>query len=285
MNETPPEVVVARDPTPITNPNRIAIVWPTRCANETSATQRGDAETRDEVAAIDCALEMSALERVLVTNGFEVFHWDAIRRRALVNEITPEAAAEQLGIGLLLRVNSFERTGIIPGERAGWQRRYFESDRDHAMGPPATVQPVVADRLDAHAIELENEITREGRLAVTLDVTAVHVPSGEVRWFYRWTHQDAQQEAISRRVFVYCRGVLCSEHDLATAPPGPRSGSTRELVVQGNEDGAQRMAYARLMVETIHDLVGRLRQTTPTPTPPRAPARTEPPPAVSMVTR
>ncbi|MCZ7686611.1 MAG: hypothetical protein M5U28_50830 [Sandaracinaceae bacterium] len=132
--ETAPEVVVARRRAAASHPTRIAVVWPTECANETSAEQRGDARSVGRLAAIDCSLEMSAVERVLVSAGYEVFHWDSIRRRAVAQDISPEAAAEQLGIGTLLRVNSLERAGLMPGSDARWERDYFRSDDDHRVG-------------------------------------------------------------------------------------------------------------------------------------------------------
>ena len=262
--EATPEVVTAQRRTPVVNPARLAIVWPSHCANETSATQRGDAESSDALASNDCALEISAIERVFVSAGYQVVHWDSIRRRALAESTTPEAVAEQLGIGLLLRVNSLERAGVVPGSDALWRREYYLSDASGTRGPSAVVPANTASLLDRFAESVETDAVREARLAVTLDVTAVHAPTGEVSWFYRWTHQDQENQVITRRLLAACLGSLCEnlgteQATAVTMNDGPRSGSTRALSVQQEDASAQRVRYTALMFETISDLVRRVR--------------------------
>ncbi|MBX3269652.1 MAG: hypothetical protein KF729_05300 [Sandaracinaceae bacterium] len=261
--EGSPEVIVAGRRTPV-DPSRLAIVWPSQCANETSAAHRGDASAVTTLATNDCSLEMSAFERVLASAGYQVFHWDSLRRRAVAASTTPEAVAEELGIGLLLRVNSLERASVVPGADAMWRRDYARSDRGRSAGPPAVVDPRVANQLDGFAAAHEDEAVRHARLAVTLDVTAVHVPSGEISWFYRWTHAEQAEQAVARRLLAECVGFVCENHGLdpvmgAMAPSGPRSGSTRAISVQREDASVARATYARLMFETISDLVRRVR--------------------------
>lgn len=260
--EVPPEVVRATA-APVVAARRIAVVWPSECANETSAAQRGDALSNEALASLDCSVEMAALERVLVSQGFQVIHWDSIRRAALASSVSPEQAAERAGVGLLLRVNSLERSTLVPGADARWEREYFHED-----GGVAVVLPAIADQLERFSATAEDGAVQSGRLAVALDVTAVHVPSGEVLWFYRWVHQDAASAAVTRSVRVECAGVRCVDLGEARAAAplaerGPRSGSTRALSVQAEDASAQRAVYARLMFEALANLAQHVRQLQP----------------------
>jgi hypothetical protein len=257
--EVAPEVVRATA-APAVAARRIAVVWPSECANETSAAQRGDALSNEALASLDCSVEMAALERVLVSQGFQVVHWDSIRRAALASSVSPEQAAERAGVGLLLRVNSLERSTLVPGADARWEREYF-----HENGGLAVVMPAVADQLERFSATAEDGAVQSGRLAVALDVTAVHVPSGEVLWFYRWVHQDAASAAVTRSVRVECAGYRCVDLGEARAVEplaerGPRSGSTRALSVQAEDASAQRAVYARLMFEALANLATTVRQ-------------------------
>lgn len=256
--ETKPEELRVRTRTPVKQPRRIAVQWPSYCANQTSATAAGDAVSLENISSIDCAVEMAELERAFARAGFEVILWDAVRRYASLNEVTAEIAAEKMGVAVLLRVNSFERGAALPGADARWQREYFRSDPGGGIGPSLTVPERVANQLDTLAEEIETDAERAPRLAVTVDATLELVPSGEVAWFYRWTHVDDQVSKISERFLVVCNSQgICrvDTPELQEVARGPRSGSTRAISVQGRDANAAMVTYAKLTGEVLDDLV------------------------------
>jgi len=242
--------------------SRIAIQWPSHCANETSAEAKGDAASDTNITSIDCSVEMSALERRFAQAGYQVVLWDAVRRYALVNKTTPEKAAEQFGISTLIRVNSFERTVALPGSDARWDRTYFKSDKTGAQLASVTASAHEADSLDALAEAAEGELMQAPRIAVTLDVTVEHVPTARVVWFYRWTHVDDVAAKIEGSVIVWCHNQLgCSKQDIAVSGPvqesRARSGSTKAVSVQGRDANAVRARYGELAHALLGDLVAR----------------------------
>jgi hypothetical protein len=261
--ETEPEVLQVRTRTPANRPERIAIQWPSYCANQTSAAAAGDAVPVQSISSIDCAVEMAELERAFARAGFEVILWDAVRRYATLNKVTAEVAAEKMGVPVLLRVNSIERGAALPGSDARWQREYFQSDRGGGVGRPLTVPDRIASQLDTLAKEVEVDVDQAPRLAVTVDATLEIVPSGEVAWFYRWTHHADRTTKVSERFLVLCSEVNVCRVDtpeLDEVERGPRSGSTRAVSVQGRDANLTMAEYAQLTREVLDDLVRRFME-------------------------
>ncbi len=288
-----PSVVSGRSTSPGAVSKRVAVQWPSYCANETSATSQGDAESRGAIATIDCSVEIAALERTFARAGYEVVLWDAVRRHAAVHEQTPEESARQFRVPLLVRINSFERSAALPGADARWAREYYASDRSGVRGTSATVAPEVAGQLDSLAAELEGTLDRSARLAITLDASVENVATGEVLWFYRWTHIDDAAEQIAGEVLVMCMRSQCRRVEMLlpteTVRPGPRSGSTEALSVQGEDADERRARYHALSRVVLDDFVGRFEQargswrgpaaSAPAPAPPRPTPRPAPRPA------
>jgi len=61
----------------------------------------------------------------------------AIRSRVAHGDVTPLAAARELGAQVLFQINSLERSTLDPGRSAFWERHYYRSSSKGCFGFPS----------------------------------------------------------------------------------------------------------------------------------------------------
>ncbi|MEN3950750.1 hypothetical protein [Iodidimonas sp. SYSU 1G8] len=258
-----PEII----PTPAYNQlagsaRTVAVRAPDRCSNNTTNQATGNAASAGAIMQTDCGVEMGEIERSLTRAGYNVISW-TILDREMSRTGSPVDAASALGAQVLFQINSLENSRKTLGQDALWERSYYVSNAQGAVGQPLSLPPdqrALVARNYLAPIEAQN-VPRA--YAVTLDAVAVWVRTGQSIWYYRWTHARAPDEVASGySVLLACMdGVLtqCQANQLrratALAPGQSAAGETVAVSVSERPEDAERAVYAALYKEVVGDFV------------------------------
>ena len=80
-DETPPEITRTTESNKIMHVGiSVALSAPDKCADRSAAAITGAATPAAEILSTNCGVDMAELERELVTAGYRVISWNAIRQ-------------------------------------------------------------------------------------------------------------------------------------------------------------------------------------------------------------
>ncbi|MCB9610643.1 MAG: hypothetical protein H6716_28905 [Polyangiaceae bacterium] len=197
----PPTIVRAPGSEGGTPLRSVAVLWPDGCASSSYGAASGTAPAAAPLIAMDCGVLMESVEIALNTAGFRVVSWDAVRRRALAGDLSPEQAAAALGVQGLIRMVTLESSEVV--DSVEFTRTLHHADRDgHPVGAP--LDP---SRAAAAAVfpQLEQGIAGVVRRSITLVATLTLVPTGEVAWHFRGTMLESVSDgSLTRRALIEC---------------------------------------------------------------------------------
>ena len=169
------------------NVDRIAVIAPDRCTNETSSQIKGEMAANSSVLLkSNCGQEMAILERTLAESGYRIVSWTVVSSRSESEGKAPLDIARSMGADILLQINSMERLTLENNLDLKWERRFFLADSQWHIGAPVDVDPYTRDQIVEHARSVEDQF-RRGHPAVSLNVTVISVETGEAVWFYERT--------------------------------------------------------------------------------------------------
>lgn len=294
-NDRQPEIERSPDWQSLTEAGTIrhvALQAPDSCENTTASGERGRDQSEGELLHTFCGLEMAELERRLVRQGYTVTGWTAVSNHVQRYRVTPVEAARHFGAQVLFQVNSMERIRGRLDQDIEWRFRYFHADVYGEQREPFPLPDYERDALQALTLPQQEAILARSFLGVTLNITAMHVPTGRGIWYFHWERfRQIRREDGDALTFTRLPG---RHWTLYTPPPRPRPVHV-ELLAEDRRDASRRSTaeapdraqYFTLLREMIDAYVQRfaferrvvgepLRGTAPMPTPP-ATERTEPP--------
>lgn len=228
-SSAPPTIIRAPGAEGGTPLRSVAVMWPDACTSTSYGAASGTAPNAAPVIAMDCGVLMESIEVALNAAGFRVVSWDAVRRRALAGELSPEQAAAALGVQGLIRIVTLESSEVV--ESVEFARTLHHADRN---GQPVGA-PLDPSRAAAAAVfpQLEQGIAGVVRRSVTLVAVLSLVPSGEVAWHFRGTMVEAGSDgSLTRRALIECGDeigcVIRSAQSEGEAPTAERSGDAAD---------------------------------------------------------
>ncbi|MCB9659761.1 MAG: hypothetical protein H6726_19085 [Sandaracinaceae bacterium] len=220
----------------------------------------GQSDTEAQLMHLRCGVPMAALESAFAQEGYRVIYWSAIERRAeqrrprpevtctaegaCPNTYTPnggdilEVTAAEMGVDVLITVNSLEWGTSTVASQANWTRTYHRATRSGVELGDYLARPGVADAMDSFLRAQEDGISRAAMPSVSVDITAHYLDADqhdhESFFFYRETRTLNSSDWSERRYFVSCgshkvgrlfhRRVVWS---CSTATPRPSNEDTR----------------------------------------------------------
>ena len=214
-----------------------AIRLPSECSRDTAAQASGASRNTDVVLRTLCGVWLAEIERALSTSGYRVVSWDALSGLEKQKNLSPYAAAKELGADMVFVFNSLEASSVRAGSEGGLSIKYFFSDARGTAGQPMTIP-------DAERAPLREFVKQRGQLSIeeakqrvtalsaTLDATAI-LPDGESIWFYRST--------VTRPVASRTGMRFLFEHEVSTGADGSTSAS---LWYPTTPEGLERPAEA-----------------------------------------
>ena len=183
---------------------------------------------------------MAELERALTQAGFQVISWKVLQNKVLKEETTTQAAAKELGAEVLFQINSLERSLIQAGQDARWERRFYESNQKGEQLNPVPLPEKASHQLLTYAKLQEAALTQAERLSVTINANASLVKTGEILWFFEWTHAEAQGRNETMNILALCDDKLCKD------PPNPIQPKYDEkLLVTGGSEAISKPKNAK----------------------------------------
>lgn len=265
----PPEITETRVYRRAVRPGvSVAVGAPDRCANQSAGEATGGAKTIEELISTTCGVEMAEVERRLAEAGYRVISWNAVYQMVVYEEnVTPLAAAKQLGAEILFQMNSLERSRVAPGQESTWRRSFFESNSKGDRKGVAHVDEARARALEGWMMTIESAVLPREQISVTADATAILVETGEAIWFYRWTNNERFEGNLSttqlfecnRRNMGHC--VKHAHHGRPSVAAGtPRAGGSGSMRSPGLSVTSAEAEYYRLVREVVRDLVSRFGQ-------------------------
>jgi hypothetical protein len=188
----------------------------------------------DTDATESCSASLSVIERALLTQGFEVIAWQALRDHAARHDITLQEAAQTLHVPYLLRVHA---PAVTPLSRGSFTRSYFAANEDGSVGAPLSADARLADRLDIVAARAEEQALASspapGSGSSQTFAFSLERASGELLFCYE-SRASEPSRALTVQRFVTCRDGTCHEAGPAHVPDTsrrpPRASSTRQLI-------------------------------------------------------
>ena len=237
----------------------MALSAPDKCAGRSSAANTGAATPAGEILSTTCGVEMAELERALVSAGYRVLSWNAVRQIVVYESgVTPLAAAKRLGATVLLQVNSLERSRVTRTGDFQWDHRFFESDEDGRKGATASITSERIGVLETGARRFESWTTNQDQTSVTVNATAILVGTGQSIWFYNWVHSSAVDDDLSNAHLFVCTEKLrtrCAPFQPRQPVRVTRAGDNEAVSIRVNGGNSVDAAYYRLVHEVVTNLV------------------------------
>lgn len=220
----------------------VAVRAPDYCSSRAAAATTGGATGTGTVLATRCGVEMGELEKALVAAGYRVASWMQLANMVETQRMTPRDAAQQLGADVLFQINSLQEVSAPPAG-AGWQRELLEMD-SKARDVQGPYDADARDRATLFSMVARHEarLGPRPRVGASLDLSAVHVATGESIWFYRWSRLEPPTSAPTIELVV-------REYDHRWEEEGFR-------VVGGGGGGSP---YFALVRDLVADFVRRFR--------------------------
>lgn len=239
----------------------VAVRAPDSCSNATTNEATGRAAAGGAIIQTSCGVEMAEIERALTRAGYNVISWNILAREMRSDRPAAEVAGA-LGAQVLFQINSLENSQLRLGQDARWERTYFTTDPQGRTSRPLRLseedRALIRQRYLA-PIEANNERA----LAVTLDASAVWVPTGQTIWYYRWTRaREPGALAGGYQVVLACMNYMLSQCETRRPTPLREPGGTtlasgESVGVSASErpEDRARAIYAELFREVVNDFV------------------------------
>ena len=253
----------------------VAIRAPDHCSNSTTDQATGDAAAEGAILQTNCGVEMGEIERALTRAGYNVISWNILEREMQQNGSAADVAG-RLGAQILFQINSLEKSRKTLGQDARWERTYFTTDLNGVKKIPLPLVEELRNRLSTNYLSPIEAKQNPRAYAVTLDASAIWVPTGQSIWYYRWT-RAAQPDGVTAgyNLRLQCvDGSAFAQCEPLGEPAGPAAPASTvlasgELVaVSAGErpEDAERAIYLGLFKEVVRNFVdsfSRARQFAP----------------------
>lgn len=238
----------------------IGIRPPDVCADQGISASEGSGTLQLGVLRTRCGVEMAELERALSRVGYEVVSWNAIRQIVDGKEVPLLEAAQDLGIDVLLQVNSLERIEIRPGRDARWERSFWRATKRGEPADPAAVKRSRARIFDQMIANKEAALASGNQVGATINVSGVWVDSGSTIWFYEWTRVDDVGSRAQVELLLDCDDSICREvrEPEPQSDDGPVTGSIAGVSRAGDPADESQAIFSDLVRELVTDLAARL---------------------------
>jgi hypothetical protein len=293
MDQQAPEII----PTPAYTQlaggaTTVAVRAPDRCSNSTTNQATGEAAAGGAILQTNCGVEMGEIERALTRAGYNVISWNILERE-MERDKTASDVANRLGAQILFQINSLERSRKTLGQDARWERSYFTTDAAAAKTAPLPLTEQARSTLSTNYLAPIEAKQNPRAYAVTLDASAIWVPTGQSIWYYRWT-RAAEPTGVTagyklrlQCVDGYGFGQCQSVGDPAgpAAPPSTVLAAGESVALSAGErpEDVERAIYLDLFKQVVRNFVdtfARARQfapSQPVAAPAAAPAPVETP--------
>jgi len=233
--------------------NKVAILLPDTCANQTAAAASGkQGSEKGTLMATKCGVEMAALERSFARAGYEVVSWDWQLKS---------------GADALVKINSLERTvGKIP-EGYKIDTRYDKTNSKGKVLGVANVSEKDALGLKAQFVTpVSNYIVNTELLGVTLDATVIYVPTNQAIWFYKKTVFEPLPKQMTEEGYYqyFTCGDPCQQDNPKNETgvnkfwQGNQGVSGVQSSVNRGEESDSSIKYSRLVGEVVKDFTDRV---------------------------
>lgn len=233
---------------------------PDVCADQGQSASGGAGQLHQGILRTRCGVEMAEFERALSRAGYEVVSWGAVQHMSKKEETSLLEAARDLGVEILLQVNSLERIQIQPGRDARFERQFFRATRGGQKVDPARVAQSRAREFESLIKKKESSLAHGARVGATINVSAVSVESGTTVWFYQSTVVDDFEVDSQVDVLVDCPDSGCVEVVIRApaSSSGPVAGSISGVSVSGAPADESQAIFHDLVRDLAVDLAERL---------------------------
>lgn len=243
----------------------VAVRAPDRCSNATAAQATGEAAAAGSIIQTNCGVEMGEIERALTRAGYNVISWN-IMSREMARDAAASEVAMRMGAQVLFQINSLENSRQTLGQDARWERSYFRTDARVSRTTPLPLDE------NSRAVIRNNYLSpMENRqntraYAVTLDASAVWVPTGQSIWYYRWT-KARSPDTVSAAIGLNLSCIVGYGFSQCQSFNPPRAAQRTGLDVAAGEsvglsasqrpEDVERAIYAELYRDVVADFVGK----------------------------
>jgi hypothetical protein len=243
--------------------NRVRVIGlqpPDVCADQGQTESGGSGQLQQGILRTRCGVEMAEFERALSRAGYQVVSWGAVQHMSRSEETSLLEAAEELGVEVLLQVNSLERIRIQPGRDARFERRFFRATRGGQKADPARVAQSRAREFEWLIKKKEASLAGGARVGATINVSAVSVETRTTIWFYEATAVDDFAVESRVEVLVDCERSGCVEvvSRVPTVSSGPVEGSISSVSTSGDPSDQAQAIFHDLVRSLAVDLAERL---------------------------
>ncbi len=238
----------------------IGLQPPDVCADQGQTGSGGSGQLQQGILRTRCGVEMAEFERALSRAGYQVVSWGAVQHISRKEDTSLLEAAADLGVEILLQVNSLERIRIQPGRDARFERRFFLATREGERADPAFVEQSRAREFESLIKKKEASLAKGARVGATINVSAVSVDTGTTIWFYEATEVDDFEVDRQVEVLIDCRDSECVEIAIRTTEQtsGPVEGSISSISISGDPADQAQAIFHDLVRNLAVDLAERL---------------------------
>lgn len=244
----------------------VAVRAPDHCSNSTTNQATGEAAATGAILLTNCGVEMGEIERALTRAGYRVISWNILDREMRRDNSAAEVAS-QLGAQILFQINSLEKSRKTLGQDARWERTYFSTDPAGLETKPLPLNEQHRRLLSEKYLAPIEAEQNPRAYAVTLDASAVWVPTGQTIWYYRWTRAaEPTDKAAGYNLRLQC--VIgwpspfqdCSPVANPAGPVGPAgtvlaAGESVALSAGERPEDVERAIYLELFKEVVRNFV------------------------------
>jgi hypothetical protein len=169
---------------------KVALKAPDYCSGQAASMNDKQANATRSLIKSECGVEMGALERKLIDEGYTVYSWKIVDSIMKSQSKPPLLAIKEMGAEVLFTVNALE--GIVASNDDLIRRSFFWSSREGNKGVPAELAEGHRQAIRQAAKPYETKL-RSSSFGAFLDVTAVDVATGQAIWFYKSGKYDIKR--------------------------------------------------------------------------------------------
>ena len=233
---TDPEITAtARYKEIIPETRSIAYRPPDSCFDQSASAATGKASVQAQILTTSCGVWLAELERALARNGFEVTSWQTLIGNmggAKISGDTVISRAKELGVEVLMMINSLDVGRVNLDSRYSTNIRFYESNKKGVRKDPLPLDPARQRALLAGIPGGAGVPYRA--ISATVDVTAIDLKTNQAVWFFRQTiSEEVKREYAFEGLF------LCMEQSYRGAPT---SRTCNRRIPVGRKDIEQSMS-------------------------------------------
>jgi hypothetical protein len=195
---------------------KVALRAPDYCYGQTASMSDKQVNATKSLIRSECGVEMGALERKLIEEGYTVYSWKIVDSIMKSQSKPPLLAVQELGAEVLFIVNALE--GIFVSSDDLIRRSFFSSSIEGDKGLPVDLHEGNRNAIRQVAKPYEAKL-RSNSFGAFIDVTAVDVATGQAIWFYKSGKYDIKRAATPVTLVLSYRKNIWKVYKIDGAVP------------------------------------------------------------------